>query len=330
MEDQKAFLNNSNRKRLQYPRGVGSSINKEEKMRKPIMLLVMSIALAIGLVGCKPSVQEPQKVTLKVFMTFPRFQTQFEAYFEQFRVKYLEEKNIDVTIELEMPNSDQAAQILKARLSSNDAPDLFTLHAIADIPSFYEAGYLSDLSDQPFADDLLENVKDIVTYDGKVVALPLESLAWGYLYNKDIFADLGLTPPDTIAEMQNVVDVLKANDKTPFLLAFQESWIPQLMTALAIGGVVTNENPTFVDDMNAKTANYGTSPRSSTSSTSSCRTAPKNRLKWAMPWLPPTSQPVKPPCGSKGPGKLKPFSTSTPTSTSAVRPYPPAIPKTEP
>jgi raffinose/stachyose/melibiose transport system substrate-binding protein len=257
MEDQKAFLKNFNRKRLQYPRGVGSSINKEEKMRKPIMLLVMSIALAIGLVGCKPSVQEPQKVTLKVFMTFPRFQTQFEAYFEQFRVKYLEEKNIDVTIELEMPNSDQAAQILKARLSSNDAPDLFTLHAIADIPSFYEAGYLSDLSDQPFADDLLENVKDIVTYDGKVVALPLESLAWGYLYNKDIFADLGLTPPDTIAEMQNVVDVLKANDKTPFLLAFQESWIPQLMTALAIGGVVTSENPTFVDDMNAKTANYG-------------------------------------------------------------------------
>lgn len=257
MEDQKAFLRNFNRKRLQYSGGVGSSINKEEKMRKPIMLLVMSIALAIGLVGCKPSVQEPQKVTLKVFMTFPRFQTQFEEYFEQFREKYLEEKNIDVTIELEMPNSDQAAQILKARLSSNDAPDLFTLHAIADIPSFYEAGYLSDLSDQPFADDLLENVKDIVTYDGKVVALPLESLAWGYLYNKDIFEDLGLTPPDTIAEMQNVVNVLKTNGKTPFLLAFQESWIPQLMTALAIGGVVTNENPTFVDDMNARTADYG-------------------------------------------------------------------------
>jgi raffinose/stachyose/melibiose transport system substrate-binding protein len=225
-------------------------------MKKSIMLMLTSLLLVLTMVGCKPAVEEPRKVTLKVFMTFPRFQTQFEAYFEQFKAKELEEKNIDVTIELEMPNSDQAAQILKARLSSNDAPDLFTLHAIADIPSFYEAGYLSDLSDQPFVDTLLENVKDIVTYDGKVVALPMESLAWGYLYNKDMFTELGLTAPDTIAEMQHVVDVLKTNGKTPFLLAFQESWIPQLMTALAIGGVVTNEVPDFVADMNAKTANY--------------------------------------------------------------------------
>lgn len=179
-------------------------------MKKSIMLILTVLILALAMTGCKPAVKEPRKVTLKVFMTFPRFQTQFEEYFEQFKAKELEEKNIDVTIELEMPNSDQAMQILKARLSSNDAPDLFTLHAIADIPSFYEAGYLSDLSDQPFVDDLLDNVKDIVTYDGKVVALPMESLAWGYLYNKDIFTSLGLTAPNTIAEMQHVVDVLKA------------------------------------------------------------------------------------------------------------------------
>ena len=197
-------------------------------MKKSILLSALVLFLVFGIVGCgKAPVSAPKKVTLKVFMTFPRFQEQFEAYFEDFKAKELEEKNIDVTIELEMPNSDQAAQILKARLSSNDAPDLFTLHAIADIPSFYEAGYLSDLSSQPFVSDLLENVKDIVTYDGKVVALPMESLAWGYLYNKDIFAKYNLTAPDTIAEMLNVVKVLKENNETPFLLAFQESWIPQ-------------------------------------------------------------------------------------------------------
>lgn len=213
--------------------------------------------LVASLSACAaPKDNTPLKVTLKVFMTFPRFQEQFEDYFEQFKVKMLAEKNIEVTIDLEMPISDQADQILKARLSTNDAPDLFTLHAIADIPNYYKAGYLSDLSDQPFASDLLENVKDIVTYDGKVVALPLESLAWGYLYNKDIFEKYSLTAPQTITEMNNVVKVLKDNGETPFLLAFQESWIPQLMTALAIGGVVTSEKPDFVDRMNAGTASY--------------------------------------------------------------------------
>lgn len=203
-----------------------------------------------------PETKGPREVELKVFMSFPRFQNQFEAYFEQFRQKQLEENNIDVTIKLEMPNVEQADQILKTRLASNDAPDLFTLHAIADIPTFYEAGYLSDLSDQPFAEDLFDGVRKTVTYDSKVVALPLESLAWGYLYNKKIFAEYNLEPPRTIAEMRQVVSRLQAEGVPPFLLAFQESWIPQLMMALSLGGVVNSEYPSFVEDMNSGSASY--------------------------------------------------------------------------
>jgi raffinose/stachyose/melibiose transport system substrate-binding protein len=189
-------------------------------------------------------------------MSFPRFQEQFEAYFAQFSQKVLEEQNIDLTVKLEMPNAEQADQILRTRLASNDAPDVYTLHAIANIPEFYQAGYLTDLSDQPFVDDLFEGVRTTVTYDGQVVALPLESLAWGYLYNKDIFADLGLEPPTTIDEMEEVIAALNDADVSPFLLAFQESWIPQLMMALSLGGVVNSENPDFVADMNAGTGSY--------------------------------------------------------------------------
>jgi raffinose/stachyose/melibiose transport system substrate-binding protein len=198
----------------------------------------------------------PEKVELKVFMSFPRFQDQFESYFEQFRQKQLAENNVDVTIKLEMPNAEQADQILRTRLASNDAPDLFTLHAIADIPTYYQAGYLSDLSDQPFVDDLYEGVRDTVTYDSKVVALPLESLAWGYLYNKDIFAEHGLTPPRTISEMEAVAETLNDAGTPPFVLAFQESWIPQLMMALSLGGTVNTEAPDFVEAMNAGNASY--------------------------------------------------------------------------
>lgn len=197
-----------------------------------------------------------QQAELKVFMSFPRFRDQFERYFNQFKAREKAEKNIDVTIKLEMPNPDQAGQILRARLASNDAPDLFTLHAIADIPTFYKAGYLTDLSNQPFVGALFGNVKKIVAYDGKVVALPLESLAWGYLYNKKIFSDSGLTPPQTLDEMKAVVDKLKAKKITPFELSFQESWIPQLMMALSLGGIVTSEHPDFVDKMNKGKGSY--------------------------------------------------------------------------
>jgi raffinose/stachyose/melibiose transport system substrate-binding protein len=198
----------------------------------------------------------PKDVELKVFMTFPNYQTQIEKYFEQFKVKEKAEKNINVDIKLEMPNSDSAAQILKARLSSNDAPDLFTIQANSDIPSYYKAGYLSDLSNQPFVSTLYDSVKKSVTYDGKVVALPIESVEWGYLYNKQLFKEAGVTPPQTLDEMKTVIQKLKAKNITPFLLSFQESWIVQLITALSLGGVVTSEDPTWVSKMNNGTGSY--------------------------------------------------------------------------
>ncbi len=198
----------------------------------------------------------PRQAELRVFMSFPRFQEQFEDYYEQFSRKILQEQGIDVQVRLEMPQAEQANQILKARLASNDAPDVYTLHAIADIPTFYRAGYLADLSDEPFVANLFDGVRTTVTYDGRVVALPLESLSWGYLYNRDIFADLGLEPPRTITEMEAVIAALDDANVTPFLLAFQESWIPQLMMALSLGGVVNSRAPDFVERMNEGRGSY--------------------------------------------------------------------------
>lgn len=199
----------------------------------------------------------PKKVELKVFMNFPRFKEQFDSYFDQFKAKELADKNIDVTIKLEMPNPDQAKQILETRMASNDAPDVFTLHAIADVPRYYKAGYLSDMSDQPFVSKLYDSVKQTVTHDGKVVALPMESLSWGYLYNKTIFSDLGITPPQTLDEMKAAIEKLNAANIKPFELSFQESWIPQLMMALSLGGIVSSEHPDWVEKMNKGEASYG-------------------------------------------------------------------------
>lgn len=201
------------------------------------------------------TVPEAVKADLKVFMTLSRFKDQFDKYFEQFKAKEKAEKNIDVTINLEMPNADQAEQILKARCASNDAPDLFNIHA-NNIPTYFDPGYMADLSDQPFVSNLYENIKSIVTYNGKVVALPMESTSWGYLYNQKIFSDLGITPPQTIDEMKAVCEKLKANNIKPFLLAFQESWIPQLMMALSLGGTVNSQHPDFVDKMNKGEGSY--------------------------------------------------------------------------
>jgi len=224
-------------------------------MKKLVLLLTVFVSVFL-ITGCDNKNDEQREVELDVFMSFPRFQEQFEAYFELFEEKMLEEENIVVKINLEMPSSDTAQQLLQARLSSDDAPDVYTLHAIADIPDYYEAGYLEDLSDAEFTNSVYDSVLESVTYDNKILALPLESLAWGYLYNKDIFADYDLTPPQTLSEMEEVVNTLNSNGQTPFLLAFQESWIPQLMMALSLGGMINSEEPNFIENMNSGSGSY--------------------------------------------------------------------------
>jgi len=193
--------------------------------------------------------EKAREVTLKLFIPQPRLKDEYNAFIQKFVEKEKAEKNIDVKIQLEMPNADNAPQILKTRLASNDAPDVFTVHAINEIPTFYKAGYLEDLSDQPFVDKLLDSVKESVTIDGKVVGVPMETLMWGYLYNKKIFADLGLTPPTTISEMKETIEILKQNNITPFLLTYKEAWMPQLFVPLTVGALTNSENEDFIDRM---------------------------------------------------------------------------------
>ena len=233
-------------------------MKKEKTMRKFTTVLVMlciSMMLLSG-AGTKEQASPAKKVTLNVMMSFPRFTEEMEAYVAQFEAKMLEEKGIEVEVELEMPSSDQYRNILQTRLSSNDAPDLFTLHATADLPTYVEAGYVADLSSQPLAAKLYPDVRTSVSVDEKVYAVPFESTVWGYLYNKDIFEACGITAPDTLDEMKEVVRVLKQNGYTPFQLAFQEQWVPQLMTALLLGGKVSGEIPDWVDRMYADQGSY--------------------------------------------------------------------------
>jgi raffinose/stachyose/melibiose transport system substrate-binding protein len=156
-----------------------------------------------------------------------------------------------------MPGNNEASQILQTRIALNDSPDVFVVHAINEIPRFAKSGYLEDLSDQPFVENLLEISKEAVTNDGKVLAAPLETLHWGYLYNIDMFEEYGLELPQTLSEMEAVVDKLIENGETPFISAYQDSDVPQLYVPLEIGALVNTESPDFIDHMNNDEGSLG-------------------------------------------------------------------------
>lgn len=198
---------------------------------------------------------EPREVELNIMMSFPQYMDQWETYSKQFEDKMLTEENIKVKVNLEMPSSDQYDSVLQARLTGDDAPDLYTIHS-NNLKTYQEAGYVTDLSGEALAGKIYDNVKNTVSIDDKLMAVPIESTAWGVLYNKDIFEACGLQVPNTLDELKNVCQVLKDNGYTPFLLAYQEQWVPQLMTALTIGGKVSGDLPDWLDRMYADNGSY--------------------------------------------------------------------------
>ena len=133
------------------------------------------------------SKEEPRVAELNIMMSFPQYMDQWETYCKQFEAKMLAEENIKVTVNLEMPSSDQYESILQARLTGDDAPDLYTLHC-NNIGTYNKAGNLYDLSDQPLADVIYENVKDTCSVDGHLMAVPIVIGLWLSVRKEEVAA----------------------------------------------------------------------------------------------------------------------------------------------
>ncbi len=231
---------------------------------KKVLALICALCLMISMAACGNATvdnskgndeKQPREAELNIMMSFPQYLEHWEKYCRQFEAKILAEDNIKLKINMEMPSSEQYDSVLQARLTGDDAPDLYTIHS-NNIGVYTKAGNLTDLSDQALAGKIFENVRNTVSVEKKLMAVPLESQAWGVLYNKKIFADAGVTPPDTLDELKDVVKKLKDKGYTPFMLAYQEQWVPQLMTALTLGGKVTGDVPDWLDRMYKDQGSY--------------------------------------------------------------------------
>jgi ABC-type glycerol-3-phosphate transport system substrate-binding protein len=70
--------------------------------------------------------------------------------------------------------------------------------------------------------------QQLSAYEGKQYYLPV-AFGWtGIYYNRQIFADYGLTPPTTWDEFIQICDLLKANGEIPLSMSGQDTWMTML------------------------------------------------------------------------------------------------------
>jgi glucose/mannose transport system substrate-binding protein len=137
----------------------------------------------------------------------------------------------------------EARARLAERLDQSEPPDLFQENA-HELPNFIRehSGLLrpldSFLDRMGYDQMILSEVLDNVSVDGSVYAMPVNLHRENTLYyNKQIFADYGLTPPTTLAEFFDICETLEAAGVAPVATANQ-GWILRIMfNTIAMGSM---------------------------------------------------------------------------------------------
>ena len=88
---------------------------------------------------------------------------------------------------------------LNTKLEGGTAGDLITCRPFDPSLGLFNRGYLASLNDLPGMENFGDVAKSAwITDDGKTAfCVPMASVIHGFIYNKDVFDKLGLTPPTT-------------------------------------------------------------------------------------------------------------------------------------
>ncbi|PST33795.1 hypothetical protein C7256_07975 [Enterocloster lavalensis] len=160
--------------------------------------------------------------------------------------KFMEE-NPGVKISYTTQGSDYE-QLMKARMASNDLPDIFATHGWS-VARYSE--YLRPLNDQPWFGTVEEAFKrNIENADGQIFVLPLNMDQGGLMYNKTLLAELGIEIPKTWDEFMAACQLAKDKGYTGVFIAGKDSRQPaNLMDIAATTFLASCEDKGYTDQL---------------------------------------------------------------------------------
>lgn len=146
---------------------------------------------------------------------------------------------------------------IRVMLSGGNPPDLFSYWAGAQVQFLVDADRLEPIDDvyREFGlDDLFSDaVLQGTEYNGRKYFLPLTQHFVAFFYNKDAFAQAGVTPPETWDEFLAVCEALKNAGITPIALGSRERWPAQFWLDYPL---LRTAGPQYRAELMAGTASY--------------------------------------------------------------------------
>ncbi len=167
--------------------------------------------------------------------------------------------NVTFNVEIGMAGTEGDNQV-KTRLATGEMNDVFYYNSGSLLQALHPVDTLVDLTKEPFMANIVESFLPTVSQKEQVFGVPVGyAAAGGVLYNKKVFAKVGISVPKTWAEFAGNNDKLKAAGIPPVLQTYGDTWTAQLFV-LADNYNVAQAVPTFAADYTANKAKYASIP----------------------------------------------------------------------
>jgi raffinose/stachyose/melibiose transport system substrate-binding protein len=159
-----------------------------------------------------------------------------------------------------VPGGTEGDNIVKTKLSTGDMDDVFWYNAGSLLQALNPGQSLVDLTGDPVLKNVRKDYLPVVTQGGKVYGVPgTSSFGGGILYNRKVYAKLGLKVPDTWAEFMANNDKIKAAGIAPMIATFKDTWTSQLLVLADYYNVQTAV-PNFAQQYTAGKEKFATTP----------------------------------------------------------------------
>ncbi|GAA2753976.1 ABC transporter substrate-binding protein [Amnibacterium kyonggiense] len=139
------------------------------------------------------------------------------------------EPKVTVKIDGSKPAGGDGDNYVKTKLSTGDMDDVFLYNSGSLFQALDPDKTLQPLGNEPWVEDVDANFKTTVSTSKGFYGAPVgTSFAGGVLYNKKVYAKLGLSVPTTWAQFLANSKKIKAAGITPVLQTYGDTWTAQL------------------------------------------------------------------------------------------------------
>jgi raffinose/stachyose/melibiose transport system substrate-binding protein len=139
-------------------------------------------------------------------------------------------RNPNITVKVTTrPQGGDGDNVVKTRLATGEMDDVFAYNSGSLFQALSPQKNLVPLTDQPWVSSLEKAFRPSVSTGGQVYGAPYgSSFGGGVLYNKKVFAKLGLKVPKTWGQFMANNAKIKAAGVAPVIQTYQDTWTSQL------------------------------------------------------------------------------------------------------